>query len=127
MLFFFCIKLKCWFSGLEFTKCLSEKQIGKTLIRLLLQKQSDLRLCCLSRRFCLAEATIVRNIRAFSVVDILIYFLNFPDLQLLARFHKLYRFQTQLSQIPRYPLLEVLSADKPEDCMSAIYRLVSQR
>ena len=40
------LKLK---SGLEFTKCLSEYQTGKTLIRLLLQKQSDLGLHCLSR------------------------------------------------------------------------------
>ena len=38
-------------SGLEFTKCLSEYQTGKTLIRLLLQKQSDLGLHCLSRPF----------------------------------------------------------------------------
>ena len=40
---------KCWFSGLEFTKCLSEKQTGKILIRLLQKKQSDLVLSCLSR------------------------------------------------------------------------------
>ena len=33
---------------LEFTKCLSEKQTGKTLIRPHLQKQSDLGLHCLS-------------------------------------------------------------------------------
>ena len=39
------------FSGLEFTKCFAEYQTGKTLIRLLLQKQSDLGLCCLSRIF----------------------------------------------------------------------------
>ena len=32
-------------------KCLSEKQTGKTLIILLLQKQSDLGLGCLSRLF----------------------------------------------------------------------------
>ena len=38
-------------SGLELTKCLSEQQTGKTLIRLLPQKQSDLGLHCLSRPF----------------------------------------------------------------------------
>ena len=39
------------FSGLELTKCFSEKQTGKTLTRLLLQKQSDLVLLCLSWSF----------------------------------------------------------------------------
>ena len=33
-------------------KCLSEKQTGKAQIRLLLKKQSDLGLHCLSRPFC---------------------------------------------------------------------------
>ena len=47
-LFSFCSEIKCWFSGLKFTKCLSEKQTGETLIRLLLQEQSDLNLGCLS-------------------------------------------------------------------------------
>ena len=42
---------KIWFSGLGYTKCSSEYQIGKTLIRLLLQKQSDLGLHCFSRHF----------------------------------------------------------------------------
>ena len=28
---------KCWLSGLEFTKCMSEWQTGKTLVRLLLR------------------------------------------------------------------------------------------
>ena len=42
-------QIKCWLSGLEFTKCLSEWQTGKTLIRLLLKKQSDLGLPYLSR------------------------------------------------------------------------------
>ena len=42
-------QIKCWFSGLEFTKCVSDYQTGNTLIRLLLQKQSDLGLRCLSR------------------------------------------------------------------------------
>ena len=37
-------------SELEFTKPLSELQTGKTLIRLLLKKQSDLGLLCLSRQ-----------------------------------------------------------------------------
>ena len=44
-------QMKCWLSRLEFTKCLSEEQTGKTLIRLLFQMQSDLGLPCLSR-FC---------------------------------------------------------------------------
>ena len=35
----------------------------KTLIRLLLQKQSDLGLCCLSKLFC--QGTIVENFRTF--------------------------------------------------------------
>ena len=38
----------CWFSGLEFTKCLPEMQTGKILIRLVLQKQSGLDLQCIS-------------------------------------------------------------------------------
>ena len=36
-------------SGLKLIKCLSEWQTGKTLIRLLLRKQSDLGMSCLSR------------------------------------------------------------------------------
>ena len=32
-LFLFCSHIKCSLSRLEFTKCLSEKQTGKTLIR----------------------------------------------------------------------------------------------
>ena len=62
----FCSQIKCWFSGLEFTNFLSELQTGKTLIRLLLQKKSDLGLPCLSRPFC--QATIVRNFRTFTVI-----------------------------------------------------------
>ena len=50
-LFFFYSQVKCWLSGLEFTKCLCEWETGKTLIRLLLQKQSDLGLHFLSRPF----------------------------------------------------------------------------
>ena len=40
--------------------------MGKTLIRLLLQKQSDLSLHCLSRTFW--EATSVQNFRIFTVI-----------------------------------------------------------
>ena len=50
-LFYVCSPIKCWLLGLEFTQGLSEQQSGKTLIRLLLQKQSDLGLPCLSRPF----------------------------------------------------------------------------
>ena len=64
-LFSFCSKIKCWFSGLKFTKCLSEYQTGKTLIRLLLQKQSDLGLHCLSIPFW--QVTSVQNFRTFTV------------------------------------------------------------
>ena len=42
---------KCQLSELELSKCLSEWQTGKTLLRLLLQKQSDLGLHCLFRSF----------------------------------------------------------------------------
>ena len=34
-LFSFCSPMKCWILGLDTTKCLTEKQTGKTLIRLL--------------------------------------------------------------------------------------------
>ena len=47
--FSFCSLIKCCFLRLEFTKCLSEKQTEKTMIRMLLQKQSDLGLRSLSR------------------------------------------------------------------------------
>ena len=40
--FSFYSQIKCWISGLEFTKCLSKQQTMKTLIRLLLQNESDL-------------------------------------------------------------------------------------
>ena len=56
-------KMLGWLSGFEFTKWLSELQTGKTLIRLLLQKQSeqsDLRLSCLSTWLS------VQNFRAFT-------------------------------------------------------------
>ena len=57
-------QIKCWLSRLEFTNCLSKWQTGKTLIRLLLQKQSDLGLHCLSMPF--MQATSVRNCRTFT-------------------------------------------------------------
>ena len=40
-------------ANFELTKCLTEYQRGTTLIRLLLQKQSDLCLHCLSMPFCM--------------------------------------------------------------------------
>ena len=52
MLIFFCLSrsvITCWFSGPAFQKCLSEYQTDKTLVRLILQKQSHLGLRCLSR------------------------------------------------------------------------------
>ena len=50
-IFSFCSQIKCWLSGLKFTKGLSEKQTVNTLIRLLLQKQSDLNLHFLTSLF----------------------------------------------------------------------------
>ena len=44
---FFFLSSLMWVPRLEFTKCLSESQAGKTLIRLLLKKQSDLGLHCM--------------------------------------------------------------------------------
>ena len=67
-LFSFCSQIKCWFSWLELTNCLSEWQIGKTLIRLLLQKQSDLGLPYLSRPFW--QVASVQNFRTFAIVPI---------------------------------------------------------
>ena len=61
--------MKCWLSGLEYIKCLSERQTGKNLIRLLLQKKSDLGQRCLSRPFW--QATSVQNLRTFSVITII--------------------------------------------------------
>ena len=49
-LFSFCSQIKCWLSRFKPTKCFSEDQTEKsqkTLIRLILQKQSDLGLRCL--------------------------------------------------------------------------------
>ena len=51
---------------LELTKCFSEKQIGKTLMRLLLQEQSGLGLRCLSRPFW--QATNVQNFRTSTII-----------------------------------------------------------
>ena len=62
--FSFCFQIKLWFSGLEITKCLSELQTGKTLIRLLFQNKSDLGLPCLFRAF--SQATGVRSFRTFT-------------------------------------------------------------
>ena len=61
----FCSQIKCWFSGLEFRNFLSELQIGKTLTRLLLQKQSDLGLPYLPRPFWLVAS--VQNFKTFTV------------------------------------------------------------
>ena len=63
-LFTFCFQRNCGLLGLEFTKTLTENQTGKTQIRLLLQKQSDLGLCCLSRPLWLA--TSVWNFRTLT-------------------------------------------------------------
>ena len=63
-------------------KGLSEKQTGKTLIRLLLQKQSDLGLCFLSRPFW--QATSVRNFRKYIIkLHIIIWVLMPENLTLL--------------------------------------------
>ena len=50
-LYSLCSQMNYWFSGLYVTKYLSEQQTGRTLIRLLLQKQSDLGLHSLSRPY----------------------------------------------------------------------------
>ena len=72
----FCSQIKCWLSGLEFIKYLSEKQIGKILIRLFLQKQSGLVLHCLSRPF--GQATSVQNLRRFTVTVMYFYHVLYP-------------------------------------------------
>ena len=54
-----------FFQGWNLQKCMLEKQTGKTLIRLLLQKQSDLSLHCLSKPFW--QATSVQNFRIFII------------------------------------------------------------
>ena len=53
---------------LEATKCMSEKKTGKTQIRLLLKKQSDLCLHCLSMPF--KQAACLRNFKTFTEVRI---------------------------------------------------------
>ena len=62
--FSFFSQIKCWLSGLVAIKCLSKQQKGTTLSRLLLQKQSDLGLHCLSRP--LWQAPSVRYFRIFT-------------------------------------------------------------
>ena len=64
--FLFLFLKKFWFSRLKFTIHMSEQLTGKILIRLLLQKQSDLGLCCLYRL--IWAATSVRNFRTFTVL-----------------------------------------------------------
>ena len=65
-------------SGLELTKCLSEKQTWKSPIRMLLQKQSDLGLPCFSRL--LWQATTVANFRTFTFIVFMLHFLTeIPD------------------------------------------------
>ena len=65
--FLFLFSNRFWLSQLKLTKCSSEKQTVKTKIRLLLQKQSDLGLPCLSRL--LYQATTVQNFRTFTVPE----------------------------------------------------------
>ena len=71
-LFLFSNKMLVIRAGIH--KCLSEMQTGKTLIRLLLQKQSDLGLHCLSLSFW--QVTSVQNIRTFTGV----FFLKFENI-----------------------------------------------
>ena len=58
--------IKRWLSGLEFTKCLPEKQTRKTLIRLFLQKQSDQVLCFLSIPYVAIAESSLFNVLAIS-------------------------------------------------------------
>ena len=60
----FSFQIKSCSLGQKFAKCLWECQTGKTLTWLLLQKQSDLGLHCLSRPF--RYATSVQNFRTFN-------------------------------------------------------------
>ena len=57
--------------GLEFTKCMSDLQTGKTLIRLLLPKQSDLYLHYLSKVF--LQETSIQKYRTFAVPRMRLY------------------------------------------------------
>ena len=67
-----CSQIKCWLSWLELNKSLSGKQTRQTLIRLLLQKQSDLGLLGLSRL--LWQATDVGNFRSFTIMRLAILY-----------------------------------------------------
>ena len=64
-LFSFCSQIKCWYSELKFTEYPSEQQTGKTLIRLLPQKQSDLVLHCFSMPFWQANSVQSLKTRRF--------------------------------------------------------------
>ena len=59
--FFFCSQIKCALSRLEFIKCLSEDPTDETLIKLLLQKNSDQ--CLHSLSMPILYATSVKNVR----------------------------------------------------------------
>ena len=73
-LFSFVSQIKCWLLSLKFTKCLYEWQTGKTLIRLLLQKQSDLGLHCMSRPFW--QTAVFPNFRTSNVPCILNFIIS---------------------------------------------------
>ena len=65
----------CCLSGLELTKCVSVQQTGKTLIRLLLQMQSDLDLHCLYRPFYQAKSVgIFRTLTIYGLNLLVSYF-----------------------------------------------------
>ena len=74
--FIFCYQIKCWLSGLELTKCLSEKQTGKTL-----------GLYCFLKPF--RKATSVQNFRTFTVILTLI-----SSTYHFCKVHNLYRAKT---------------------------------
>ena len=58
-------QIKSWLFGLKFTKYLQNSKTGKTLIKLLLQKQSDLGLHHFSIPFWRAKS--VQSFRTFTV------------------------------------------------------------
>ena len=60
---------------MEFTKYLLEYETGKTPIRLLLQKQSDLGLPCLSRPL-FWQATSFQNLRMFTILVLRMHVIN---------------------------------------------------
>ena len=68
---FFCFQIKYWVTRVITPKNLSEKQTGKMLIRLILQKQSNLGLSCLSRLSW--QATTVPNLSIFTVCQSILY------------------------------------------------------